>query len=225
MYKSDIIEVSCFKTAGIRRWNMHKLSLAMLLLLMVSFLAGCGQKQTVAKEELTITKNGQITSVLAEPFDKDYYELEELRDMIQLELSLYNREAGRQAIELENLEVVEGKCVAVLNYESAEDYAQYNEIPFFAGTVQEALDAGVNLSVTLKEAGKDSTIGRAEISAMQEYHLVVWYGDMPVVTPGKIRYYGDNLQLLGSKKIVAEDDAEDRNDPDEQIGPFYLLYK
>lgn len=210
---------------------MRRLSLTLLVLSLVFGLTGCGQKQNAAEAGLTIAKDGRITSVLVDSFEKDYYDIGELQEMIQLEISEYNREAGREGIKLESLELQEGKCVAVLTYQSAEDYAAYNEVPFFAGTVQEAMDAGVNLSVTLAEAGKDNTIGRAELSTMQDSHLVVWYGDMPVTTPGKIRYYGENLQILNSKKIVAEDSAAENNDQDgmketeEPAGPFYLLYK
>lgn len=211
---------------------MRRLSLTLLMLSMLFVLAGCGQKQTDAEAMLTITKEGRITSVLTDSFEKDYYDIEELREMIQLEVSQYNQTAGRQGIELQSLEINEENCVAVLNYQSPEDYASYNEVPFFAGTVKEAREAGVNLSVTLTEAGKDSVIGREEIEAMEDYYLVVWYGDMPVVTPGKIRYYGDNLQILGSKKIVAADSGAQDNDgqnsrkeTEEPAGPFYLLYK
>lgn len=211
---------------------MRKLSLTLLMFSMLFVMTGCGQEQADAEAGLTITKEGRITSVLVDSFEKDYYDVEELREMVQLEVSQYNQKAGKQAIELQSLELHGENCVAVLNYQSAEDYALYNEVPFFAGTVKEAAKAGVDLSVTLKEAGKDASIGRAEVEAMKDYYLVVWYGDMPVVTPGKIRYYGDNLQILGSKKIVAADSKaqEDKaqngmKETEEPAGPFYLLYK
>lgn len=211
---------------------MRRLSLTLLMLSMLFAMTGCGRKQADAEAGLTITKEGRITSVLAGSFEKEYYDVEELREMIQLEVAQYNQKAGRQGIELQSLELNGENCVAVLNYQSAEDYASYNEVPFFVGTVKEAVDAGVDLSVTLTAAGKDVAIGRAEIEAMEDYYLVVWYGDMPVATPGKICYYGDNLQILGSRKIVAADSGAQENngqngmkETEEPAGPFYLLYK
>lgn len=219
---------------------MRRLSLGLLFVLMFSGLFGCGKNPGAEDEGLVITKDGTITSTLVEPFDNEYYDLLELLDMIQLEIGQYNQDAGTEGIVLNSLEMVGENCVAVMTFQSPEDYALYNEIPFFAGTVQEAVAAGVDMDVVLTEAGKNETIGQEEIEQLEAYQLVVWYGDMPVEVPGKIRYHSEGLQILGSKRVVAEDsnmkETEDGTSMEETTdasefseeelaGPFYLLYK
>ena len=219
---------------------MRKLSLGLLFVLLCMVLSGCDKGPKAEDKGLVITKDGTITSTLVEPFDEEYYDLLELLDMIQLEIGQYNQDAGKEGIVLNSLEMVEENCVAVMTYQSPEDYALYNEVPFFAGTIQEAVKAGVDLDVVLTEAGENETIGQDEIEQLEAYQLVVWYGDMPVEVPGKIRYHSDGLQLLGSKRVVAEDlDKEETEDGSsieeaagasefieaELAGPFYLIYK
>lgn len=201
-------------------------------ILMCAVLSGCGQKQKATETKLQIEKDGKITSVLVETFDKDFYNQDELLEMINLEIAQYNQKAGTQAIVLESLTVDELKrAIAVMEYQSDADYAAYNEVPFFTGTVKEARQEGVNLDVVLTEAGKESTIDKKEIEQLEAYHLVVWYGDMPVRVPGKIRYHGEGVRLLGSKQAIAEiatvgEALADQEWEDmKQDGPFYLLYK
>lgn len=218
---------------------MRKLSLGLLFVLMLTVLSGCDKKPGAKDEGLMITNDGTITSTLVESFEQENYDLLELLDMVQLEISEYNQEAGREGIVLDSLEMVGENCVAVMTYQTPEDYALYNETSFFVGTVQEAIEAGVDLDVTLTEAGKGETIGGAEIEQLEAYGIVVWYGDMPVSIPGKIKYHSDGLKILSSKRVVAEtameenedgtsvEDADEAADSgmEEAAGPFYLLYK
>ena len=219
---------------------MRKLSLGLLFAMMISVLTSCGFEQTSGKEKLEITKEGIITATLVEPFDKDYYNIDELTKMVHLEIEQYNQETGMQGITLDSLELIDGNCVAIMTFQNAEDYSLYNEVPFFVGTVQEAIDKGIDLDVILTEEGKDTTIGRDEIEQLEDYQLVVWYGDMPVVIPDRIRYYSEGLQVVDSKNREAQisnikeiqdsTSAEENvdvtgNEKEELAGPFYLIYK
>lgn len=200
---------------------MRKLWLALLTLSMLFSMAGCGREQAAPVAGVTVEKDGTITSVLMDSFEKEFYDLEDLRDMIQLEAATHNQEKGGERIRLESLEMNGSNCVAVMKYQSFEDYAEYNEVPFFSGTVKEAEDAGINLSVTWLQAGGNASMQWKEIEAAQDYRLVVWYGDMPAAVPGKIRYYSDNLTLADAKKAkpAQSDTAEGES------GPFYVIYK
>lgn len=210
---------------------MRKLSLTLAALFLLFALTACGEKEAVKEAGLVIAKDGTVTCVLRDSFEKDFYDLKDLEDMIRLEVSTYNQTKGGQSIELESLELIDRDCVAVMKYGSYEDYALFSEVPLFVGTVKEAAAVGIDLNVTLTEAGKSNTIGREELEALTDYYLVVWYGDMPVSVPGKIRYCSEDLQVLNSRKALppqAEGQtAENTGEPAgvEAAGPFYLLYK
>jgi len=184
------------------------------LLLAVSLLA-CGT-DSLSESTLKIDKNGQVTSILVEEFDKSYYDINELEEMIRLEIAEYNRNVGGERIVLVSLEVVNENVKAVMQYTDYSDYAAFNEIEFFVGTVEDALNQGIDLKHVMLEAGKDNTISPQQVRELSKYNLVMWQGDMPVEVPGKIKYHTGELTLLGSKKIISEPDL---------AGPFYLIYK
>lgn len=195
---------------------MRKVALGLYVILCTFILAGCRGKQAGTEPGVEVLKNGTVTWVLEEAFDKDFYDMNELEDMIRLEIAEYNQEKGDERIELESLEMAENNCRAILVFDSYKDYAEYSDTNFFVGTVEEALEEGINLNLVMVENNQENTIGPGQIRQMTDYHLVMWYGDMAVRVPGKIRYHGENMTLLGSKEIIAEPDL---------TGPFYLLYK
>lgn len=227
-FKSDIIKSSrkngCHKEIDI----MRKLSLTLAALLLLFSLTACGEKEAVKEAGLAIAKDGTVTCVLRDSFEKEFYDLKDLEDMIRLEISTYNQMKGGQAIDLESLELIGSDCVAVIKYKSYEDYAQFGEVPFFAGTVNEAAETGIDLNVTLTEAGKENTIDKEEVKALGDYQMVVWYGNMPVSVPGKIRYCSQGLHVLNSGKAAPlETEAGSTEEPADEtaVGPFYLIYK
>lgn len=184
------------------------------LVLCMSFF-GCGNKSD--KESiLKIEKNGQITGILVEDFDKSYYDVDELEEMIRLEISEYNINAGEEKVSLVSIEMADDKVKVKMQYDNYADYAAFNEISFYTGTVEDAVNRGINLNHVMLEAGGDNTISPEQIREFSGYHLVMWQGNMPVEVPEKILYHTEELTLLSSKKIISEPDL---------AGPFYLLYK
>ncbi len=194
---------------------MRKVIMILLGLLLCMSVVGCGNN-SATEAVLKIDKTGQVTSVLVEEFEQDYYNLGELEEMIRLEISTYNQEKAEERIVLVSIEVIEGLAKAVIQYKDYTDYAAFTETQFFVGTVEEAVAEGINLNHVMLEAGKDNTVSHQQIRELIDYNLVVWQGDMPVEVPGKIMYHTGELTLLGSKKIIAEPDL---------AGPFYLIYK
>ena len=184
------------------------------LLICMSFMA-CSN-ESVMEPALKINKNGQVTSILVEEFDKNYYDIKELEDMIRLEISEYNQDKGEERISLTGIEVIEGMVKAEMQYLDYSDYAAFNDTELFWGTVETADTSGLNLNHVFVEAGGDNTISPEQIRELTEYHVVMWQGNMPVEVPGKILYHTGELTLLGSKKIISEPDL---------AGPFYLIYK
>ena len=52
---------------------------------------GCGA-ETVGVSTVSVDKEGKVSSVLYEDFDKDYYSLDELKSMADDEIAGYNSE-------------------------------------------------------------------------------------------------------------------------------------
>lgn len=86
-----------------RRALISLVACAMMSVLLI----GCGQKKLPTESELEIGKKDTVTSALVESFEKDFYDLEEFRDMAALEIALYNEAAGEERISLKRLELQE----------------------------------------------------------------------------------------------------------------------
>lgn len=178
-------------------------------------LLGCGDESDL-QSMLKLKKNGQVTGIIVEEFDKSYYDVTELEEMIRVEIAEYNTNAGSERITLESIEVLDGMVRAKFCYTTYADYAAFNETDFFAGTVEEAKALGINLNHVMVEAGKNNTISPQQLEELSEYNLVMWQDNILVEVPAKILYHTEDLTLQGSKKIISGSDSE---------GPFYLIYK
>lgn len=194
---------------------MRKVIIYFCGLLFCLSLLGCGDDSGL-QSMVKLDKNGQVTGIIVEEFDKSYYDIAELEEMIRLEIAEYNMEAGSECITLESIEVIDGMVRAEFLYNTYADYAAFNETDFFVGTVDEAAALGINLNHVMVEAGKNNTISPQQLKELSEYNLVMWQENILVKVPAKILYHTDDLTLQGSKMIISGSDSE---------GPFYLIYK
>lgn len=194
---------------------MRKVIMIFCVLLLCMAFSACGNDSDM-ESALKIDKKGLVTSTFVEEFEKEYYDVNELEDMIRLEISEYNQSKGQERISLISIELIEGMVKVEIQYMEYSDYAAFNDTELFWGTVETADTSGLNLNHVFVEAGGDNTISPEQIRELTDYHVVIWQGNMPVEVPGKILYHTGELTLLGSKKIISEPDL---------AGPFYLIYK
>ena len=181
-------------------------------------LSGCVSKSEDYKETtVSIDKKGKITHEIIESFDKDYYNEDELRSLIDDELSEYCRsKSNDKAAKLASLEIKEGMAEAEIDFESFEDYASFNEVDFFYGTVKEAMAKEYPTDVTLKSADDDSTIGKYEFESLGDNMIVVVSEPVTVRLPGKIAYSTANID------VVDKDEARMASD---SVGLGYIVLK
>lgn len=178
-------------------------------------LTACGgAKQDITEDTIMIGKDGTVSGVIIEAFDKDYYDEAELSRMINEEISAYNQDG--QLITLEKLEVSDDRTYVQLHYETAEDYKGFNEAELFAGTVTDALQAGYEFaslaSVKEGEAGLDA----AAVADKGSMHVVIFEEPVSVRIPGQIAYVSKGVTLTGKKEAKAVGEGE---------GLFYVIYE
>lgn len=162
-------------------------------------LCGCGAKKS-PETSLSIDKDGVITSVLVESFDQDYYSLTELQDMVADEISYYNSEYTTPKISLEeSLVSEEGVAVLTMKYNSYIDYAHFNQMTFFYGTVDDAKDRGFAIDKDLVDT-KGETGAIDEIEDLGLRHIIIAGEKIGISTPFNISYMSKGVVLKDKKE-------------------------
>ena len=189
-----------------------------VLLIVTAFIAGCASEEEVFNETtVTIDNKGRIKHTIVESFDKTYYDENELRDLIDKELKLYcqNKDEEDAAV-LKSLTIREEVATALIELKSYEDYAAFNEVDFFYGTVEEAMEHEYTTDVTLKSAEDDTTINGYEFESLSDSKMVVVSEPVEVILPGKIAYTTANIEVLDRDRARMASDT---------VGVGYILLK
>lgn len=186
--------------------------------LVLILLTGCtGSNEDYDETTVIIDKKGGITHRIVESFDKDYYNEDELRQDINDELADYCRDKDDNAARLDSLEIKEGVATAQIKFEGWADYAGFNEVDFFYGTINEAIENDYPTDVTLKGRGDDDeTIGKYEFEALGSNMIVVVSEPVVVTLPRKIAYTTANID------VIDDDTARMASD---SVGLGYIVLK
>lgn len=147
------------------------------LMLCMAVFAGCGAAKvpdTVTDTSLIIDKSGSVVSHIVEAFDRDYYDLNDLRKMAQEELADYNttHQKGEHAlVSLERVEALSdagNSVVVTYSYDSAATYEAYTGNLLFYGTVDEAMKAGYDFETLNRPLFDAKGAKRMESKELQE---------------------------------------------------------
>ncbi|MCR5304574.1 MAG: hypothetical protein K6E33_08440, partial [Lachnospiraceae bacterium] len=165
-----------------------------------------------------LNRDGSVRSIIIDSFDKDYYKVEELESMAGSRADEYNGLKGADSVKVGKVSEKEGKVTAELSFDSWEDYAGFNGVTFFVGTVKEARDAGYEIPESLDSAdGSGSVISAFDlVNEHGDNHVVITDETVRLKTFSKILYSGEGVTLLSSKEAEVNEGIE---------GPVYLVFK
>lgn len=167
-------------------------------------LSGCSAGNKTQETVITVEKDGSISVSIAEDFDKSYYDKAELQNMILSEAASYNRQTKKGSITVNKIETQNGMALVKMNYQTAEDYAAFNDRVFFIGTPKQAEEKGYDLNTVLSGV-KDTmeTVGKADILSMTDYTVLIMNETEPVTLNGKAAYISSNVTVSKNLKTVA----------------------
>lgn len=159
---------------------------------------------------VSVGKKGEITAVVREKFDKDYYNKEELEEQIKTEIEQYNAQAGEKAVKKRRLSVKDGVAVLDIRYKSAKDYADFNNVGFYMGNIQGAVQAGYAFEgefyeVTDGKRKEDAPIWGSQIMSGKNYQTIAIEEALLVEVPGEIRYVSGNVKVTDKSTAVLEE--------------------
>jgi len=222
--KSDIMLNKCVTTPE-REGELMKgkikggIRIITIFLFMTVYLTGCGMTEemgAITESTIIVTDKGVVTSYLVEDFGGDllkrdikiYYDMEELRAMLEQEVADFNRSAGN-TVTIESVEAasnVSTNLVVALKFEKTEAYRDYSGLDLFYGTVEQAYAAGYNLDITLVSTKADGqTIGKSEILNMGSMHILIAEDMVQIICPKKAQYYSESMSHISDTRFDAAD--------------------
>ena len=198
--------VSGYKKS-VKRIRKALLTAGATIMLMAS-LCACG----AAKEDVTkiiVNKDGTILNEIYDNFEEDYYQLSELEDMAAKEISYYNSEYITPKINLDESELDDnGRVTLKINYNSYIDYAHFNQITFFYGTVEEAYSRGFSIPEDLVNSDGEK-MSFDNLKELDERHVIISGDKNRIEAPYNISYMTRNVTLTDKREADLSEVSED----------------
>ncbi len=189
--------------------------IGLLSALTVTLLTGCGADFSADKDTVYIQKKGTIKGANVADFDKEYYDETELSDFIKETVDTYVEQAGEGTVEIQEFAVSDGVAHVYLNYAGAEDYAQFNGVKFYEGTVLDAKAEGYEIPDAFTSVTDDETTWDAEGNK-----IVIIGQQTRVKVDGTILFVSANASVTGKNTADVSYDILD-----EEAQPAYIVYK
>lgn len=190
---------------------MKKTSGVLLLAAVSLLLSGCSMRFSAEEDAVYVNKDGEIIGAIVEPFDKDYYDADELETLLEQEVAEYNGENGRNSIEVDSFRASGNEVKVMMNYATWADYAHFNDVEFFAGVLSDIQGKNYGTGVTFLDTSGNEAPGLDEMDG--NYRVILLEEQIVVQTSGKIVYVSDNVAIEGEKLArVLGDDEEEAND-------------
>ena len=186
----------------------------LLILSMTFLLSGCSQKFEPTESTIFVTSKGLVQSAVIESFDKSYYDFDELYKTVENEVKAYCLDKNEEAVTISSL-VEENDSVALLmDYQTVEDYVEFNETLLFSGTFSEAAAAGYLPEELYDMEGNSIEVDLEGLGAL---NVIVTEESVCLQTSSNIKYVSDNVTILDKKLAKAMEAGKTH--------PAFVFYK
>ena len=157
---------------------------------------------TPDRTSLQVFGDGSVTETIFDSLDQGWYTGNELQDMIARSMPEYNADYGEGSLNVTEYSDEGGRVRVKLIYRTGEDYARYNNVWFFSGSMLDAemegyLFSGPFCSVE-GDAVRERDLDASEPLSHKEYSVVISDGTHAVQVPGQIRYISANGAVINS---------------------------
>ena len=192
-------------------WTVACLSLCAMF-------TGCGTGKNanvpITSNTLEVTADGHLIAYIVEDFDKDYYDINELKTMVDEEVAAYNQakatlvnEAGQLPITVNSVMMAEDgskKAVVALNFANAVAYTDYMGVEAFYGTVTQAIEKGYVLDGMLKSVNNDEPFIGETLKKNQDKNILIIKDAVMVRTYNKVQFLSKNASITDEGFVNAQ---------------------
>ena len=193
------------------------LSYILIVMMIVLPLTGCSdEEKDYAETTITVEKKGRVRERIVDTFDKDYYNIEELKSEFSDSVSQYNETIGGEEIRLKNIEMKDSRVYVDLEFTGPSDYENFVGEKLFVGTIADAYDNGYTMDVVLKGVDKGDKIDKIKIMGMSDSSIVI------MSEHARIRTFRDIAYVSANVDVIDGNEARVLNESD---GLAYLILK
>lgn len=185
-----------------------------LLLAGTILLTGCSQKFEPTQSTIFVTSKGTVKSAIMESFEEEYYNFEELKNDVEKMVQDYCKETSENAVVVESFTEENDAVTLMMQYETVQDYNDFNDMILFSGTLLEAEDAGYIPGELYDMEGQMVPLNEEEKGSLK---VIVTEESISIQTSGKIRCVSDNVTILDSKLAKALEAGVEH--------PAFVVYK
>lgn len=177
---------------------MKKLSIILGISLFV-LVSGCSSYKDYDKSILKIAKNDTVSEMIQETFEQSYYNEEELLTSIEAEVAAYNSDTETEPITLKKCEVEEQSVTVKMEYDSSKDYASFNHVGLFHGTIAEFVESEYHSYVDLKDMDGAEVPLSTLVASGESYYVVALDIDCILEVKGNICYVSNGVEAISKK--------------------------
>ena len=200
---------------GLRKSGVILCSIFCLMLVLVTGCSKIEVPDNLSVPALAVTSKGQVTAWIVERFDKDYYDLEELRNMVSDEIKQFNeghrQENGSDAVTVQSLEKTAAgdEVKLVLNFRDSKAYKDYTGSDLFYGTVAQAQKAGYDLEQQLISTKDASTIDQTDMKELDTKRILIIQEKVTIYGPGRPLYISPGVTVNQDGSVSVTEETED----------------
>ena len=181
---------------------MQKRIAILFTLLFCLIFTACSKKETAYEtNSLLIKEDGSIKEYINEEFAQDTYDADGLQEMLNSETEQYNTQYGADCIKVGKFEVADNYVKIILQYKSAADYAQFNQIPLYCGTITSALQEGYTITLDAVDAAEDSRVTAQTVCNDGNRKICIIGFQYDIYIDGTILFYSDGMTLIDDNHV------------------------
>ncbi len=190
-------------------------------LALCAMFVGCGKKDVnvpITVNAVEVTEEGRLVAYIVEDFDKDYYDINELKSMVDEEIAAYNTakasmvtQEGSIPVIVEKVAMAEDgskKAVVALSFQNASLYADYMGKEAFLGTVSEAMAKGYVLDGMLNSVKNGDSLVGEQLKKSQDKTILIIKDSVMVRTYNDVQYLSKNASLTEEGFVNAQTQGE-----------------
>lgn len=166
-------------------------------------MTGCGKLKDVTTTSVYVNKNGVVTEAIVEDYSKDDdYTEDELKAFVEDDIRKFTGERGdADSVKLEKCQITKDKVEIRMEYGDYQSYADYHGAEFFAGTLEEAEEAGYDFSASFVDSeGKEVSVEDA-VKGVRHVRVIVCEEPLEIVTDDPVLCVSGTAVVKGKNTV------------------------